>query len=281
MESLIEPASYLLIAPVALLAWGWLPAVVGAAVHAADRGEPFRIERRNLAVVAREGAVRSVARLLLPFGRRGSPTYRPGDNTRDGAVPVLLVAAPPANRAALLFLDAFLTHRGLPWVHRVHLRRSASLDAMASELASSARELADAARSEQIDVVAYGSSGLAAAWWLHHLDGARRVRRLVTLGTPWSGTRMAVFDRSPLGRQLLPGAALLDGLYPTPVPTVAIGSPDDPLVVPASSAHFEGAVNVEIDGAGHTDLMMSARAFRAVYTALGEPMGSAPESEER
>ncbi len=278
-EPPIELTAPLLILPLGLLIWGCIPALAGVAVQASDTGEHFQLARKTIAVVAREGAVRSLVRLLKPFGRDGDPVRTEVSEVRSGALPVLLIPSPPANRAAMTFLATFLTHRGLPWVHSVNVSKGTTLDAQATDLAEKAAKLAKAAGVDKIDVVAHGISGLAAAWWIRHLGGDAHVRRLITIGTPWSGTRMAVFQRGTLARTLLPGAAILDDLVPKNVPTIAIGSPTDPFVVPSASAHPEGAVAVVLDGAGHTDLLISARAFRAVFTALSEPMGDSSPAE--
>ena len=247
------------------------------AVQATESSERFRLSRQSIAVVAREGAVRTLVRLMKPFGRDGEPQRMAP--LPEGVVPVLLVPSPPANRAALVFLTTFLGHRGITAMHTSTLPQSASLDDLARELGSRAERLAKACEVDRVDIVAHGISGLAAAWWIHHQGGAGKVRRLITLGTPWRGTRMAVFQRGAVARGLTVDAAALDDLAPSPVPVIAIASPLDPFVVPASSAHPEGAVHVTLEGAGHTDLLLSARAFRAVYTALREPMGDVADLE--
>ena len=68
------------------------------------------------------------------------------------------------------------------------------------------------------------------------------------------------------------GSHLLEGLTPLPVPLVCVWSATDPLVVPARSAHPpHGADGVCIDAAGHLDLLLSARVWRTVQAALGQP----------
>ena len=70
---------------------------------------------------------------------------------------------------------------------------------------------------------------------------------------------MSVFLRGPHARETVPGAHQLDELVPPPVPTLSIWSPDDPFVVPSSSALPEGVESVRLDGAGHLELLISAR----------------------
>lgn len=265
-ECHIEPAALLLLPPAALLCWGAVPAFAGAAVLAVERGTPARVDRRTAAVFAREAALRAASHALRPVAALTSS--RPRGPGRLVA-PVLLLAAPPLHHLSLAPLAAFLRHRGAH-VWPVGLARAASVDAMAQEIAARVERLARATGSERVDLVAHGIAGLGAAWMARHLDEADRVRRLVTLGTPWRGTRMAVFQRGPLASSLLPGAPALDPLSPPAAPTVAIWSTDDPWVIPTPSALPDGAESVQLEGAGHVDLLASARAFRAVLQALAE-----------
>lgn len=184
--------------------------------------------------------------------------------------PVLLVPGPPQRHNAFLYLATFLRHRGYGWVWTTSPGRG-GLAERAKALATTVAELRRASGQPQIDLVAHGLGGLVAAWYIKHLDGAEDVRRLVTLGTPWRGTRMAVFTAGPLGRETLPGAPILDDLAPCPVDTVCLWGSLDPMVLPHTSARAEGSIGVEIDGAGHLDLLLSARTYRAVQAALEQP----------
>ncbi len=101
-------------------------------------------------------------------------------------------------------------------------------------------------------------------WW-------RTASAASTLGTPWEGTRLAVFFRGPHALECLYGAHHLDGLAPPAVQTFSIWGEDDPFVVPATSALPEGVEGVRLQAAGNMDLLVSARAFRAVEAALEHP----------
>ena len=102
------------------------------------------------------------------------------------------------------------------------------------------------------------------------------MRRLVTLATPWQGTKLAVFGRSLSLREVRHRAPVLDRLFPEDTPTVCIWSPDDPVVVPAGSALPPDGhgTRVAIEAAGHVELLVSARAFRAVLASLEQPMSA-------
>ncbi|MCA9488454.1 MAG: alpha/beta fold hydrolase [Myxococcales bacterium] len=272
----------LLLLMLSLLLWfGWalLLAAVGIAVQAADRNEPVAVDARLIALAAREAGARVTLTALgwMAFGRSRPVPVAPGDGqVVRRTPPVLLVPGLTWSRASLWPLRTFLRRRGFSWVWATDRGgRERPLAAEANDLARTVEELARAAGTDRVDIVAFSTGGLVAAWYLRH-HGSDRVRRLVTLGTAWKGTRMAVFGRGRGVEELRFGGHALDGLWPPPVPTTCVHSPDDPVVVPASSAAPEhGGDVVAVESAGHVDMLMSARVYRAVQVALsaGEPVG--------
>jgi triacylglycerol esterase/lipase EstA (alpha/beta hydrolase family) len=286
-EALLVSLEWLLLPPIVLLAWAHLAAGVGLAVQAADRGEPFRLDTRTLSLLVREGIARAALWTLglVAWFRSGSHVLR---RQADGApplagpgaarsAPVLLVPGLSLNQASLWGLRTFLVRRGFRWVHAID--RAAKDGTLAAEAEALARQVLAAkttAGADKLDLVGFGVGGLVVAWYLKH-HGAEHVRRVVTIGTPWRGTKMSVFARGAAAEELRYGGHALDGLAPLPVPTVCVWSPDDPVVVPASSAVPEsGADAVRVDDGGHVDLLMSARVYRAVQAALERPIGSRP-----
>lgn len=249
-----------------------LSAIAGFAVAAAERGDPVRIDASTLSLVVREGTARALLWLLSPTGLGQSPP-RPARSEaaprETPRLPVLLVAGQRHNRASLLFLATFLTHRGWQWVWRVNVATpGATLAEMAVELGRRVDELKRVTGAPQIDIVGVSIGGLAAAWYVRHLDGQDQVRRLVTVGTPWHGTKTAVFRKEPMLSELRYGNPVLQALAPPRVPTLSVWSTHDTLIVPADSAVPEGAEAVQLEGLGHTEMLLSARAYRAVQAAL-------------
>lgn len=129
-----------------------------------------------------------------------------------------------------------------------------------------------------VDVVGHSLGGLVATYLLKRLDRGRRVRRVVTLGTPHGGTPAAWLGVALLGLvsravwQMLPGAPLLRELAALPVPEgaelLALASDRDAVVPEASVSPAPRQHNLPLPGLGHVEFLSSRRAFHAVASAL-------------
>ncbi|MCB9694105.1 MAG: hypothetical protein H6736_20035 [Alphaproteobacteria bacterium] len=254
--------------PIGLWITMLMGSLAGFVALGVERGERVVFDGRLLSLIVRESVARSLFWLLLPLGMVSSaPVGVPIVGEATGA-PVLLVPGSSVNRGALAFLRTFLIHRGMAWVWAVNPRQHhTGIVEAAQALEVDVVRLATESGRPQVDLVAFGTGGLVAAWYARHLDTAGRIRRVVTIGTPWRGTKLSVFRRGRLGEDTSYGAHLLDDLVPS-VPTVSIWSSDDPTVIPSSSAAPEGVQSVEIEAAGHAEMLVSARVFRAVRAAL-------------
>lgn len=276
----IHPIDWLMIVPSLVLLAALAASIGGLMVLHAERGAPMRVDARLVSLAIREAIALTLSWLVRPLGWANRPPAING--ALDGAarpLPVLLVAAPHANRASMFALSIFLKQRGFSWVWPVSLAGSdRPLADQAAVVDAAVRRLRDASGAPSIDIVAHGAGGLAAAWAVRHLDAASAVRQIVCLGTPWRGTKTAVFRVGAYAEDVCFESSLLDGLLPCGAPIVSIYSPDDASVVPTASASPDvtSVHPVQLEGAGHWELLMSARAFRAVLSALLTP--SAPSA---
>jgi triacylglycerol esterase/lipase EstA (alpha/beta hydrolase family) len=237
---------------------------------------PARPSLRDTSVWAREAVGRAAVLALAPLDLAWRLHPPPG---ATALTPVLIVADPTLPRGAVRYLVAFLRTRGREVaVARLPRRGSSALGELAEALVGEVESLARETGAEAVDLVGHGVGGVVAAWYLSRLDGSARCRRLVTIASPWAGTRVAAFGRHRVSSDMLYGSPSLVGLAPT-VPTVAIWSADDPFVVPSESAAPAGALRVRVDAAGHVDMLLSPRVYRAVLVALTEPLAAAPGGE--
>src|SRR5262249_36305304 len=138
------------------------------------------------------------------------------------------------------------------------------IEELAGVVAERVDQLARDHQCERIDLVGHSEGGLIGRYYVQKLDGAARVRHLVTLGTPHRGTRWAYTGHLvrrvlPSLRQMAPGSPLLrdlaDDSFPTSVRLTSIYSHQDSMCPPSScrletrgAPHLE---NVEVMRGGH------------------------------
>lgn len=145
-------------------------------------------------------------------------------------------------------------------------------------LARRVDEILDATGADRIDLIGHSLGGLAMRHYIQEADGADKVGRCASLGTPHQGTLSALPALlRPAGRQLLPGSAFLRKLdsHPVPRPWTNVYSPRDSLVIPYRNAHLPGADNHKIGFGGHWGLLVRDAAYRPIRTAFrGPPEGT-------
>ncbi len=202
-------------------------------------------------------AVLLVVLLGLALTRaRGSSTPATVGVAQDQPGPVLLVPGYGGGTGALEVLAGRLRASGraaavvpLPGDGTGDLREAAqALDAAVTA------QLSDGAPS--VDVVGYSAGGVTARYWVRELGGAAKARRVVTLGSPHHGTKVAALGATfaagacPVAcRQLVPGSDLLDALNqgdetPAGPQWLALWTDQDQTVTPPASARLDGAVDV-------------------------------------
>lgn len=154
---------------------------------------------------------------------------------------------------------------------------------------------ADAAPS--VDVIGFSAGGVVAGLWVARSGGAIKARRVVTLGSPLHGARLAGAGAAlapdacpPACRQLAPGSAVLAELdraaVATEVPWLSVWTADDETVIPPQSARLAGAVNVELQAVcsgarvAHGQLPTDPLVIGLVLRALGTEPLREPDSSE-
>ena len=112
------------------------------------------------------------------------------------------------------------------------------------------------AGSGPVTVIGYSAGGVVAWLWYVDYGGAARAGKIITLGAPLHGARIAAagaaYDPAlcPVAcQQLAPGSALLTQLQAATQarpPWLSLWSTDDQTVQPPDSARLPGAVNVPL-----------------------------------
>jgi pimeloyl-ACP methyl ester carboxylesterase len=138
-----------------------------------------------------------------------------------------------------------------------------------------------AAGFDEVDVVGHSLGGLVATELLKNVDCGRRVRRVITLGTPHAGVplarwaALATLGLSPSMQQLVPGSPFLTRLAARPVPLrselVAVTGDADTLVGERSSSIATAARqrSLRLRDVDHMQLVFHLDALALVGELLG------------
>lgn len=190
------------------------------------------------------------------------------------------LAASVTGQRGVLLLHGFSCNRGLwrPWIARLQgagvpvmaltLEPAfGSIDAYADPIDAAMRQL-HAATGQMPVIVAHSMGGLAArAWWRAHGAGHTQAPRLISLGTPHLGTRIATLSPVTNARQMRCGSSWLAQLPPMP-DVDCLWSPCDQIVQPAANACQPGARLHRVDATGHLALIDTPEAWALLQQAL-------------
>ncbi|MFF6907820.1 lipase family alpha/beta hydrolase [Streptomyces sp. NPDC012389] len=235
---------------------------------------------------------------VYPFGltqERRAPGPPPGPPTLPGSPaaerPVVLLHGFIDNRSVFLLLRRALARHGRR--HLASLNYSPftrDLRTAAELLGRHVEELCARTGQREVDIVGHSLGGLIARYYVQRLGGDRRVRTLVTLGTPHGGTAVAPgAGLHPIVRQMRGGSTLIEELR-RPAPGcrtrfVSFWSELDQVMVPVGTACVDhpdlDAVNVRVTGIGHLALPVHPAVAAAVLDALEPPEareGTAPST---
>ncbi len=129
---------------------------------------------------------------------------------------------------------------------------------------------------KKIDIVGHSMGGLIGLYYVKKLGGHEKVRKLVMMGTPQTGTWSALLGVATVGLvsksswQILPRSRFLHELHAGPLPPsveyFSISAARD-WVCPIDSTRLDGATRVTVP-LGHSSLVMSEEVYRHVLWAL-------------
>lgn len=199
------------------------------------------------------------------------------ENVSEHTRPILLIHGFLGTRGSMYMLERRLIEDGfcvfsfnLGTLNTRDIRRSAFLIHRKIE-----RILAQTSW-EQIDIVAHSMGGLIGLYYIKKLGGHGRVRKMVTMGTPYRGTWAALIGVATLGLfstsswQLLPRSRFLDELANGPVPegveVYSLAAARDWLC-PVPSTRVSGARAMTVPF-GHSSLVVSGEVYERLKNIL-------------
>nr|WSX50207.1 alpha/beta fold hydrolase [Streptomyces sp. NBC_00974] len=225
--------------------------------------------------------------LMYPTGMRQerpaaarAAESRAAESGAAAAPPVLLLHGFTDNRSVFVLLRRALEAGGRRVETYNYSPFTLDLRVTARHLADRVEELCERTGQERVDLVGHSLGGLIGRYYVQRLGGDARVRTLVTLGTPHSGTGVAPFmDAHPLVRQMRRDSEVMAELR-APAPgcrtrCVAFWSEFDALMDPIETARIEHpdllTENVQVIGIGHLALPAHPTVIAAVRRTLDGP----------
>lgn len=185
--------------------------------------------------------------------------------------PVILLHGLFHNRAVWFLMKQRLEQCGIPVV-TVNLPPFEMVETLGRKISATVEEALVTYDAEQVDIVGHSMGGLLARYYIEIMGGDKRVNRCVLLGTPNSGSKLAPFALSPMGRDLMPGSDFLNELNALPLSSsvsyTTVFSQHDNLVIPASSAELPGALSIEVEWLGHNSLLFHRETIEATLDIL-------------
>ncbi|MGW6394545.1 esterase/lipase family protein [Streptomyces sp. NPDC055103] len=209
-----------------------------------------------------------------------------------GMRPVVLLHGFVDNRSVFVLLRRVLARHGRDRVASLNYSPlTCDLRSAAELLGQRVEEIRVRTGHAEVDIVGHSLGGLIARYYVQRLGGDTRVRTLVMLGTPHSGTTVApLADAHPLVRQMRPGSAVLRELAgPAPgcrTRFVSFWSDLDQVMVPVETARLDHpdllVHNVRVSGIGHLALPVHPTVAAGVLDALdaGGPVTPAAQEGE-
>lgn len=264
MTLLLWLPALLLVFPLGGLVW----IALGFVLHLADHLQRRSTDRPPLHEYARafvfEYGWSLVVWCLYPWGllRPRGVTWAP-----EGGPPVILVHGFMMNHASMLGVRRALERRGYRNVLSVNVRPlRAPLEAQAETLAARIRELSQACGGAPVIGIGHSQGGVLLRACAA-LSPAVPLAKIITIGSPHRGTRVAALAFAPNARQLRWGSPFLAGLGDTcRVELVSIYSDIDNIAFPASTSVL--GRSVLLSGMGHHVLLFAERALDRIVDEL-------------
>lgn len=170
---------------------------------------------------------------LGPFVRR-----KPRGMVKNAAPPLILVHGLYHNASSWVFLGRFLARKDYAVSTFDYKLRSSSPVEICQSFEEHVRAVEAAYPESSPLLVGHSLGGLIIRNWLKEPANAGRIAGVVTLGTPHHGSGLARLGPGKLAAHLVPGSEFLKDLEAAPalapLPCVALVSPTDGAVLPAS-----------------------------------------------
>jgi triacylglycerol lipase len=201
------------------------------------------------------------------------PTWLPATGA-TARIPVVLVHGYMCNHRTWDSLIKTLRANGHPVLAVNKEPLFASIDDYVPIVDAAVNELCKQTGSNQVALVGHSMGGLSIRAWMRAC-GTERVARVITLGTPHAGTKIAAGSPTHNGRQMRwqsPWIAELSASETQAIVAlmrIAI-TPQDNIVYPQRAQTMTGVTPVIFEGIGHLQMCLDAKVIAWVTQQLAE-----------
>jgi len=197
--------------------------------------------RRRLAVVGFASSLVSQVTLYVTYVLGYLPSLaEPAPHAGRSKPPVVLVHGMYHNPAAWLLYRHWLRRRGFEALYSFgYSSFGPTFDEIADALGRKIRDVSAGNQGARVVLIGHSLGGLLIRAALGKPGNAALASVVVTLGTPYRGSKLAVLGPGALSTNLIPGSPLLGSLpaFPAPAqtPWLCLASPADNMVLPPSA----------------------------------------------
>ena len=214
--------------------------------------------------------------LTYPWGFIGARPYQ-NPNPHLDHPPILLVHGYGLNRLSMFFVGLYLKRKGYPHIWSVnHPVHKDDLLLFAQELDQKIRWYCHITKQPSVTIVGHSMGGIVSAIALEKHDSP--INKLVTLGTPWSGTKIHVLGLGNHVRQMAPSHPIIQKLKVPSIPHLAIWTKLDWILLPNENAIRDGLRHVSLEHVGHFSLLFHHRALNLIHQYLQQDDTQTPDT---
>ncbi len=193
---------------------------------------------------------------------------------RGNRHPVVLLHGFAMNRTNWIFLGRRLARRGIGPLYGTSYFSPQSVRHSAEHLARFVARVREREECERVDIVAHSLGGVVARYYVERLDGAKKIGRVVTIGSPHKGTIIARLGALfPSARETFHNSSFYAELGPLSrqngVAFTSVWSRADAIIEPPESSSIAPAGEDRIfEDLGHLSLLLSPRVLDTVAERL-------------
>jgi len=222
-------------------------------------------------------SVVSLLRVWMNWPLRFFCKYWRVPSTHPSHTPVVFVHGFFHDRSAWVFYLRLFRAAGLSHLYSIDLKRKfSSIEDLALQLHREVDSILAACETKQVDIVAHSMGGIVSRYYIQKLGASGKVRKVITLGTPHCGTKLAAFMLGKARNELLPKSPFWESLkqekelFLKNREIAVFYSDSDFMVLPPSLSHLDNpeVQNINVGLVSHIEFLYNRKIANEVLKIL-------------